>query len=151
MHVMTKAAEGPAPVVAAEFAAPLIRVSERRRTDHATGPLQSSASLVLSSYPPPRLVSTVPRVLREHCFKNGSVAFSSRQDRTQPHHQRRKRPLLFVVIAIADPSPTRVAPDLRCQEQKPQPCGRQCRVLHRIDRSRLLAIEQHQPAVQVVR
>jgi len=47
MHVMTKTAEGLASVVAAEFAPPLIRVSELQRTDHATGPLQSSAPLVL--------------------------------------------------------------------------------------------------------
>ena len=72
--------------------------------------------------------------------------------RNSPHtvHQAMKEPLVLVVIAVADAHPSGRPPDLGRHEQEPRPRRRQCRVSHRSDFGAFLAIQQLQPAVQVV-
>src|SRR3954464_14446540 len=57
---------------------------------------------------------------------------------------------LFVVIAVADPHAPSVAPDLGCEKQESQAGCRQRSVLESFDLGVVLAIEQHQPAIQVI-
>ena len=57
---------------------------------------------------------------------------------------------LFIVIAVADAHSSRVPPDLGGQEQEAQPCRLQRRVMQSLAARAFLAVEQQQPAVQVV-
>ena len=72
------------------------------------------------------------------------------RDRPQSVHQSLKDSLLGIMIAVADTDPTGVAPDLGREKQKPQTGCRQRGVLQRFYFGLLLAVEQHQPTVQVV-
>src|SRR5215467_16097548 len=71
-------------------------------------------------------------------------------DGPQSVHESAKDSLLVVMVAVAHADSSRVAPDLGGQKQKPQTSRRQRRVLQSVEFGRFLAIEQHQPAVQVV-
>jgi hypothetical protein len=73
-----------------------------------------------------------------------------RGDCLQPVQQSAEDTFFFVVIAVADPHPPSVTPDLGREKQKPQARRRQRNVLERFYLGIFLAIEQHQPAIQVV-
>lgn len=72
------------------------------------------------------------------------------RDRSQSVHQSPEDSLLGVMIAIADADPAGVMPDLGCEKQKAQTGRRQRGVLQRGHLGLFLAVEQHQPAIQVV-
>src|SRR6266478_8658352 len=74
----------------------------------------------------------------------------ARSDAAQPFHQPLKQSSLRVVIAVADPDATGVAPDFRCQEQETQTRDGQGGVLEFRYRRLLFPLEQHQPTVEVV-
>src|SRR6266545_6859346 len=149
MHASKRTADGLPRSSPRSSRQPGIGLFEHWRTDHTIDSFEPAAHVLWSDSPVllSRPVSARPRGLCECCLKDGFVALCLWQDPTQAIHQSREYALLFVVIAVPDSCSTPVAPDLRRQEEKTQSCGRQRRVLHRLDRSRFLAVEQHQPAV----
>ena len=53
---------------------------------------------------------------------------SSKADATEPLHELREPPLIFVLVTVADPHATGVAPQACGDEQKPESRGSQCSV-----------------------
>jgi len=83
-------------------------------------------------------------------FKHRQKTVATRRNRPHPVRQALEEPSVFVVTAIADAYSPCMPPDLGRQEQEPQTRRGQRGVQHRSDLSTFFAIEQLQPAVQVV-
>src|ERR1019366_4260389 len=67
----------------------------------------------------------------------------------QPIHQSLEDSLFLVVVAVAHPGPPCMAPDFGSHEEEAEARGRQRRVPQLRGIVLRLALEQHQPAVQV--
>src|SRR5438270_2805781 len=80
----------------------------------------------------------------------GSKPLPLRSNFPEPVQQSTEDSFFLVVIAIADTHTPSVTPDLGREKQEAQACRRQRGVLERCYLGVFLAVEQHQPAVQVV-
>src|SRR5579872_1885409 len=81
---------------------------------------------------------------------NGRETGWARDDVSQAGHQTLEGCLLFVMIAVADAGATRMTPDLGGDEDETESSRGQGRMLERIHVGLGLAVEQHEPGIQVV-
>src|SRR6516225_376092 len=82
---------------------------------------------------------------------HGEEAVCLCRDRSQPHHQTIEYGLLGIVVAVADADSPGMTPDACRQEQEPEPRSGPSSVAECFHRGLFFPVEQHQPAVEVVR